>query len=150
MGALPSDAPYALISNIVLLFFVAIEPYLFYVLTTAPPGPNGSPPPLLDPASVVYALDVGGMFFMQAALAQLVVRSEERGLLRLHPVVLRRFKGVVVADFVTALVFAVSALPVFWVETPIGYLRFYMWSASFAVFLITLPRRRRMASAKPG
>jgi len=141
MAVLPIEAPFALVANLVLLFVVAIEPYLFYVLTSV--QSNG----LADAASVVYALDVGGMFLMQAALAHMVVNGEKarlHGKLPLHPVVLARFTRVVRLDSLIGLVFVVSALPVFWVNTPIGYLRFYVWSASFLFnpFLAGLLQRR--------
>ncbi|HVC26953.1 MAG TPA: hypothetical protein VND40_02210 [Nitrososphaerales archaeon] len=34
-------------------------------------------------------------------------------------------------DAVVGLVYVVSALPIFWVDTPIGDPRFYLWSTSF-------------------
>jgi hypothetical protein len=103
MAVLPTETPYALLANLVLLFIVAIEPYLFCVLTSVN-NDNG----LADAASVVYALDVGGMFLMQAALARMVVNGEKtrlHGKLPLHPVVLARFRRVVRLDVVIGLVF---------------------------------------------
>lgn len=128
MAVLPVEVPFALLTNIVLLFLVALEPYLFYVLQSAKSFD------LLDSASVAYALDLGGMFFMQAALAYLVVKEEKtrlHGQARLHPATLRRFRTTVKLDVVIGLVFFVSALPVFWVDTPVGFLRFYFWTPTF-------------------
>jgi uncharacterized membrane protein len=138
MAALPVEVPFALITNIVLLFLVALEPYLFYVLQSA-----GSFS-LLDSASVAYALDLGGMFFMQAALAHLVVKKEqtpEPGQLPLPPAVVRGFKTMVKLDVIIGVVFFVSALPVFWVETPIGFLRFYLWTPTFFTTVALASRR---------
>jgi hypothetical protein len=53
-------------------------------------------PGLLDAGSVAYALDVGGMFFLLAALAYLVVGKDTTGVKgrqRLHPAVFATFKG---------------------------------------------------------
>jgi len=140
IAVLPVEVPFALLANVVLLFFVALEPYLFWVLQTVQTAS------LADSASVAYALDVGGMFFMQAALAQLVV-NEERARLHgqspLHPLVLARFRRVARADAIIGLAFMLSALPIFWVDTPVGFLRFYLWSSGFFVFIPTYGRGRR-------
>ena len=138
MAVLPVEAPFALLANLALLFMVAIEPYLFYVLTFAPT------PGLADAASTAYALDVGGMFLMQAALARMVVIEDKanlHGQRPLHPLVLARFKLVVKLDAIVGAAFLVSTLPIFWVDTPIGFLRFYLWSSSFIFVFGRLQRR---------
>jgi len=138
MAVLPVEAPFALVANLVLLFIVAIEPYLFYVLTSVQTAG------LADAASVVYALDVGGMFLMQAVLARMVVKGEKarlHGQPALHPVVLERFRRVLKLNAVIGLVFVVSALPVFWVNTPVGFLRFYLWSSSLLFLAVRFQRR---------
>lgn len=147
MAVLPIETSFALIANLVLLFVVAIEPYLFYVLTSA--QTTG----LADAASVAYALDVGGMFLLQAALARMVVNEEKarsHGQLPLHPLVLARFRRVVRLDAVIGLVFVVSALPLFWVDTPIGFLRFYLWSSSFLFNPFLTGRLQRRWADKEG
>jgi uncharacterized membrane protein len=130
MAVLPVEAPFALYTNLVLLFVVALEPYLFYVLET------GSSAGLANSASVAYALDLGGMFLLQGALAQLVVRQQG------HPAVVARFRRRMKVDVVVAAVFFVSALPVFWTATPIGALRFYLWSTGFLSVLAGRPIRK--------
>lgn len=142
MAVLPVEAPLALFANLVLLFIVAIEPYLFYVLTSVKNNVG-----LADAASVVYALDVGGMFLMQAILARMVVRGEKarlRSQSGLHPVVLERFRRVMRVNAIIGLLFVVSALPVFWVNTPIGFLRFYLWS--FSLLFVAGRFQRRQAA----
>ena len=135
MAVLPVEVPFALVINIVLLFIVALEPYLFYVLQTVQTAG------LADAASVAYALDVGGMFLMQGALAYMVLEeSGASGRRPLHPLLLARFRMVTRSSAVVGLVFVVSALPIFWVSTPIGYLRFYLWSSSFLMFSLFLRR----------
>ena len=133
VAVLPVEVRLALVSNILLLFCVAIEPYLFYVLTSA------STVGMAGWASVAYALDVGGMFFLQGALAQLVVQeagSAVVGRRRLHPVVLARFKRSVKLEALIGGVFFASALPVFWVDTGFGFLRFYLWFSSFLILSV--------------
>ena len=144
MAVLPVEVPLALLSNIALLFTVALEPYLFYVLI---PAQTDS---LANSASLIYALDVGGMFLLQAVLAGLVLRESKanaHGQQPLHPVTLARFRRVVASNLVSGFAFAVSALPVFWIDTPVGYLRFYLWSVSFVVFPYIYAARRRTKTA---
>ncbi len=138
-AVLAMEVPYAMLSNVVLLFFVALEPYLYYVLQTV------STAGLADAASVAYALDLGGMFFMLAALGQLVLKqagTKSAGHPPLHPLVLERFKRIGRADLIAGAAFAISALPIFWINTPVGYLRFYLWSIAFVAFIPSLFRRR--------
>lgn len=138
MAVLPMETPFALLANLLLLFIVAIEPYLFYVLTSVQSAG------LADAASVIYALDVGGMFLMQAVLARMVVAGEEarsHGQPSLHPVILARFQRMTKLNAIIGLVYVVSALPIFWVDTPVGYPRFYLWFSSF-LFLAGRARRK--------
>jgi uncharacterized membrane protein len=139
MAVLPVESSFALLANIVLLFLVALEPYLFYVLQSV------SSAGLVNSASTAYALDAGGMFFMQALLAYLVVKEEKgelRGRRPSHPVVVARFWRFAKIDAAIGLLFVISALPFFWSETPIGFLRFYLWSSSFFIFIVGYPFRR--------
>jgi uncharacterized membrane protein len=139
MAVLPVEAPFALLSNFALLFFVALEPYLFYVLWSA------QTPGLLDSASVAYGLDLGGMFFTQAALAYLVVKEEKGGLGGRQPplpVVSARFRRAAKVSAVLGAVFVVSVLPVFWTGTPIGPLRYYLWIAVFLASVFGLATER--------
>lgn len=143
MAVLPVEAPLALYTNLALLFVVAIEPYLFYVLQSV--GSLG----LVDAASVAYSLDVGAMFLLQGGLASLVVQEAKSGLhgqRPLHPITLRRFKSAVRYEATIGGIFVASALPIFWVATPFGYLRFYLWFSSFAIFMVgraTTSRRQK-------
>ncbi|HEV2389758.1 MAG TPA: hypothetical protein VGS04_03445 [Nitrososphaerales archaeon] len=146
MAVLPVETPFALVANLVLLFIVAIEPYLFYVLIYV--KTSG----LADAASVAYALDVGGMFLMQAALARMVVAGEKaplQGAVPLHPAVLARFRTTMKLNVVVGLIYVISALPVFWMDTPIGYLRFDLWFSSFLFLARGRPRAKAKAEGDP-
>ena len=109
MAVLPVEVPFTLLLNLLLLFCVALEPYLFFIL-----APVDSLD-LLNTESIAYALDVGAMFLLLAALALLVVKEEHKpgsggGHPRLHPVMLRRFRWVMKAETIVGAIFIVSAL----------------------------------------
>ncbi|HZD12682.1 MAG TPA: TMEM175 family protein [Candidatus Binatus sp.] len=131
---LPAEASYALVLNLGLLFCVALEPYLFYLLiTTQLVG-------VAEPASIAYAVDAGLMFLFLAGLARLVVMSQQK--IRdsqLHPLVLKRFNRLMKIQAIIGGIYVISALPIFWINTPFGYLRFYLW---FSPFLIVPAYRR--------
>ncbi|MDA4116965.1 MAG: TMEM175 family protein [Thaumarchaeota archaeon] len=138
MTILPVEVPFALFLNIVLLFCVAIEPYLFYVVQSA------QTLGVLDAGSVAYALDVGPMFLVLSALCFLLLKEERVRLSdrRVHPAVLARFRRFMFAQLIVGAIFVASALPVFWVNTPIGFLRFDLWYSSFTIFFIIAYARR--------
>jgi hypothetical protein len=78
------------------------------------------------------------MFLLLATLALMVVKEERKtvsdgGHPRLHPVVLRRFRRVMKAEGIVGGIFIISALPIFWTMTPVGYLRFALWYSSFVI-----------------
>lgn len=144
MAALSVEAPFVLLTNLVLLFVVALEPYLFYALESVQTAN------LTDPASVAYASDLAGLFFMQGALAYLVVKQEKAGLVgrkRVHPDDVATFRRLTRLDVVLGIVFVISTLPIFWVNTPIGPLRFALWAAClvavFAGRAIRRPAKKR-------
>jgi uncharacterized membrane protein len=148
ISILPSEVPSALFLNLVLLFCVALEPYLFYLLM------NGATQNLLSFTSVGYALDVGVMFVILAILASFVLKQErvdgEGQRPRLHPGILQRFKHMMIAEYAVGALFLVSAAPIFWVPTQIGHLRFVLWYSSFLIFLIShnVSRRKNTKSEK--
>jgi hypothetical protein len=152
IAVLPVEVPFALLVNLLLLFCVALEPYLFFILQSV------QTLDLLNSGSMAYALDVGVMFLLLSALAFLVVKEEGKtspngGHPRLHPVVLRRFRRVMKAEAIVGAIFVVSALPIFWTMTPIGYLRFTLWYSSFVILpagtLRSVREKRRDVTAPP-
>jgi hypothetical protein len=146
ISVLPVEVPSALLLNLVLLFCVALEPYLFYLLM------NGATQNLLYYTSIGYALDVGIMYVILATLASLVLRQERTGMisqrLKLHPTFLKRFRHMMIAEYIVGVLFLVSTAPVFWVLTAFGHLRFVLWYSSFLIFLITHMLARRTGSEK--
>jgi hypothetical protein len=136
MSALPYEVRGAFLVNVALLFCVAVEPYLFYVL-------DASPFSLLDFASSIYALDAGAMMFLLTGLAALARRARSNG--PSHGVTaadLGRLRRVIVAQILSGSLFLVSALPFFWLPVPFGsFLRFDLWYCIFIVFGLIRLRR---------
>ncbi len=139
MSVLPVEMPGALILNLVLLLCVALEPYTLYVLDSS------QDISVLEWASFTYAVDVGLIYLLLAGLAYiLVTEAKKPGTeLHVHPEIVRRFRATMRAELFLGGVFTVSALPFFWVLTPIGYLRFDIWYLSFITIFLWYPRLRR-------
>jgi hypothetical protein len=137
MSVLPIEVPSALFLNIALLFCVAIEPYLLYVLFT-----QSNTTVIADYTSSAYAIDIGATFLIQAGLTRLVIKenSGKEGS-HIHPMIVARFKGVLKIEYLVAGIFLASALPIFWVNTPLGMLRFILWYSSFVFFFVRRPRK---------
>jgi uncharacterized membrane protein len=136
IAVLSKEKESTLFLNILLLFLVAIEPYLFFILVTVPSNvPNSDY--LANIYSTAYALDVGGMYLIQAALARQVL-LESKDAEKQYPknVVLQRFRGIMIAEIAIGLAFLISSLPFFWIETPISEVRFIFWYSSFAIFFV--------------
>jgi uncharacterized membrane protein len=131
MTALPYEVPGSFVLNVALLFCVAVEPYLFYVLSEAQPS-------LLAFASSVYALDVGAMLFILASMVRIFLSEErKRGSHGLPSVRLRRFERSVISLATGGVIFTVSALPFFWIALPIGeFLRYDIWYVIIVVLLL--------------
>jgi uncharacterized membrane protein len=142
ISALPFENRWTFVLNVMLLFGVAIEPYLFYVLFQAPLS-------LLDFASSVYAVDGGAMMFILAGLAYLVVGEEKRQLKHEAPTAYPagRFRTTINAEVASGIIFWASALPIFWVQDGfMSYLRFDMWYGVFVVFFLVFRLSRRRES----
>lgn len=145
MVLLPFETGGAYLLNIALLFCVAIEPYLFYVL-------QQSQLSLLGFASSVLALDIGGMMFVLAGLIRLLLGEErKRKVHNLEPNRLERLRRVMISEAATGLIFVASSIPVFWIAVPIGnFLRFDVWYVTLAAFFgaTTLLGRRGEARSR--
>jgi hypothetical protein len=116
-----------------LLFCVALEPYLFYLLWNNSPAIVN----LLGGTSAAYAVDVGFMFLILATLGLIVVKQNTVSGKTLS----RRLKLLrrdIMARYAIGLVFLVSAAPIFWIPTSIAdqHVRNLIWYASFVSFFI--------------
>lgn len=137
MAVLPFEIRGTLLLNIMLLFCVAVAPYLFYVLFQFPA--------VLEFASSVYAFDAGAMLIIQAGMNYLLL-GEEKELEARHPGFnAARFRQVLNAEVVSGAIFWMSALPLFWIPDPFlgNYLRFDMWYLVFIIFFGILRLKRR-------
>jgi len=86
--------------NILMLFLVSVEPFLFNRLLTSS---------LTQYVSVIYALDLGGLLFIQALLAHSIISTRIGAEKMLNHYRLARN-----GEIIGATVFFVSALPFFW------------------------------------
>lgn len=117
--------------NILLLFFVAIEPYLLSVISFGPATANHV---LLEYASQAYALDLMGLTAILALFAHMLVKEE--GLFKPDSVPVYRVTRN--TQVVGAACFGLSLLPIFWSWTIQGTpLRFYLWYGILGLFWIT-------------
>jgi uncharacterized membrane protein len=107
--------------NILLLFLVSIEPYLFNQLIH-------SSMPLVENISIVYAFDLGGLFAIQAFLSNSIIADKTKS-----EQVLRTFKLRRNTLLIGMAMFFISALPIFWswtiqISSNFGIpLRFILW-----------------------
>ena len=87
--------------NILLLFLVSIEPFLFNQLN------SGSP--MVENVSILYALDLGGLFVIQALLANSILSEKNKAEPVLQTYRLRRNVTIIGSAF-----FFISIFPFFW------------------------------------
>ncbi|MGA2785633.1 MAG: hypothetical protein ABSF09_13130 [Candidatus Bathyarchaeia archaeon] len=122
MSVLPMEDDITIALNLVLLFLVSIEPYLFYLNITFDLLAHEL---LLNYASMLYALDMTGLMLILALFTHQLAR-EERGLVSKDS--MDRFKRVRNTLFTSAALFAITILPLFWTlklwDLP---LRIYLW-----------------------
>ncbi len=110
--------------NITMLMGVALEPYLFNLLVS----PTVSGAAFLDTASQYYALDIGAVLLVQAAMSALNFR---KGLV---PEPGRKHSGELAGGLgISGAIFLVSAIPLFGTVTLFSVpLRFLLWGSIFA------------------
>jgi uncharacterized membrane protein len=132
LSVLPVETEFLTSLNIVLLFTVSIEPYLFNQLFTV----TGD---FWNNISVIYAVDLAVMFLILAFFSNSLAK-EETGLVAKG--FLRRFRFERNYDLVAASIFAVSALPIFQFTFPIGAatvpVRAFIW---IGALLLGMARR---------
>ncbi|MGA7861773.1 MAG: hypothetical protein WCB19_07950 [Thermoplasmata archaeon] len=105
MGELPFDTSFTRNLNLLLLFLVSIEPYLFYLLF----GSLGKHPSnLLSPdfTTAIYALDLAGLFSVLGLMTYLLAQEEKT---QQVPELVRNFQFSANAQVVAAVLFLVSA-----------------------------------------
>jgi uncharacterized membrane protein len=143
MSVLPADTSGILSLNLLLLFLVALEPYLLSQFVLIPSFQGIS-----ETASVYYALDLAGMNLILATLMRELVRG---GKLLVPRDLVRHTRFVMAFQFALAGLFLVTALPVFWTwhfidEVPS---RVVLWIL-IPVFRFLLPLLERWTDPRSG
>lgn len=122
MSALPLEDRTIVALNVGLLFLVSVEPYLFYLNITFDLLAHE---PLLNVASILYALDMAGLMVILALFAQELAK-EEKGLVPKEK--MAGYKRVRNVLLISALLFMITILPPFWTAKLLGQpARFYFW-----------------------
>jgi hypothetical protein len=125
--------------NILLLFCVSIEPFLFNLVRNTPAAVAVTDSLTFAGAtSQLYALDLGAMFVILGGFS-LTLADEERKLIPKALIRQYRIEGATL--FVCGLIFFISALPPFFTTT-LGNatpLRYYLWI--IPLVLISIARR---------
>ncbi len=122
MSVLPVEDNTIVTLNMVLLFLVSIEPYLFYLNITFDLLTHEI---FLNSASILYALDMTGLMIILALFTNELSR-EERGLVSKESIgTYKRYRNTL---YLSGVLFAITILPVFWsfkiFNQPV---RFYFW-----------------------
>jgi uncharacterized membrane protein len=147
MSVFPLESRRVIALNVLLLFCVSVEPFLFNLLRNGPV--TAHPVAYADTTSTLYALDLGALFGILGGFS-LTLASEER---KLIPRELMRQYRVEGAVWVLAgLAFAVSALPIFYTIVLSGGtpLRYYLWIVPLAMLYVGREIKKRQDKAKQG
>jgi len=130
MTDLPVDTASTRNLNLLLLFVVSIEPYLFYLLF----GSLGTHATIMlsdDFTTGIYALDLAGLFSILGFMTYLLAQEEKT---RHVPELVRNFQFSANTQILAAVVFLVSADGLFWRLDPLGVpLRFWMWGGALVI-----------------
>jgi uncharacterized membrane protein len=143
MSSLHVETRNTLYLNVIMLFLVSIEPFLFNQLLNGELSTQS--------VSVLYALDLAGLFLVQAFLANIILSDKTR---TSH--ILQHYRLLRNSLLIGAATFFVSVIPIFWDLTiPVGNDTFI--HLTFLIWLIPLFQRpirhlweRRVAKRKDG
>jgi len=127
MDAVRLETDWAMRLNIALLLLVIIEPFLLNIIAFDDSFRDSDA--LMGFATMIYALDLGAIFAIMAGLFHIAVMQHPGDL-----VALRKERN---GRVVTAAVFLVSALPLFWSVTVMDQqLRYIIWFLSWPIGFI--------------
>lgn len=126
MSVMPVETAVLVRLNMLLLFLVAIEPFLFNLLIIRGLGS------VIGPAvSECYSFDIAGMNIILAYFTH-VVALEEKNLIPRE--LIRRFKVTRNVLILSSAIFLYSALPAFWTVTFAGLpVRIILWISTFPI-----------------
>jgi uncharacterized membrane protein len=139
MSVLPVETGRMIAANLLLLFLVSVEPYLYNLIAVS----FSSLPGQLDSgiATTAYAADMGAMFLVLAYFSNEVTIEEKR---LIPKELLKRYKLMRNSTIVTAALFLVSMLPIFWGVVVFGLqTRFILWMGTFVTWMARREAERR-------
>jgi len=143
MSVLPIETRATLVLNITMLFLVAIEPYLFYLVSLF--GHTGEYH-VVDYASVMYALDMGGLMAILAFFYHQLSVEERRLIPQKLIAQHKRIRNVL---FISAGLFFLTVFPQFWSwQIDSVPLRLYLWLSPMAIAWISRGLAPNQTSAK--
>jgi len=117
--------------NMLLLFTVVVEPYLFNLLVIQ----GLASQPLGQEVSACFALDIGAMNLVLAYFAHILTREEKN---LIAPKLIHSFKLTRDRVFVSGLIFVISAIPIFWTINIIDLpLRVLLWLSALPVLWVS-------------
>lgn len=140
MSVLPVETGRVMGANMLLLFLVSVEPYLYNLI----PVSFVSLPGQLDSGitTALYAADMGSMFLIIAYFTH-ELTIEERKLIPKD--LFRSYRLQRNTTIVSAALFLVSTLPIFWSLTVFGFqARFILWMGTFVVWIARRELEGRM------
>ena len=151
MSVLPTENTKIVATNMVILFLVSIEPYLFNLLNTSAYTPSLGQ---LNSASTttLYALDLGCLLLVIAYFIHELTVEDRRLIPR---DLMKEYRLMMYTSLVGAFMFLASALPVFWsvivISSPTVPLRYVMWTGTFVAnigrrFDVLVTRRKGKAT----
>ena len=131
MSVLPMETERMLGANLLMLFLVSIEPYLYNLITDS----YGLAPTLGTSTSTsLYAVDMAAIFIVTAYFLYELTKEERKLLPR---GLLRGYRLMAYGSLSAAALFLISILPIFWSFSILGLqARFIIWMGTFAVMVV--------------
>ena len=145
MSVLPIETGKMLGANLVMLFLVSIEPYLYNLINE-----SFSSGTTLDTGTTtsLNAVDMAAIFMVTAYFLY-ELTDEERKLLPKK--LLKGYRLMGYGSLAAGALFLISTLPVFWTFSILGIqARFIFWMGTFAVMVVRRGVEGRTKAANPG
>jgi uncharacterized membrane protein len=144
MSVLPLETERGIILNVILLFLVSVEPFLFNIVRNPPTvidyGPYG------DAISMLYAIDLGAMMVILGIFTFSATAKKGKKLIAEEFVDL--FRSESVTWFVTGALFLVTVLPFFFTFEINGTpLRYIFWAVPM-VFIFSVSSYERISGRR--
>jgi uncharacterized membrane protein len=139
MSVLPVETGRMMGANMLLLFLVSVEPYLYNLITLSfvpLPGQLDS-----GITTALYAVDMGSIFLIIAYFTHELTIEEKR---LIPKELLRNYRLQRNTTIASAALFLFSTLPIFWSFVVFGLqARFILWMGTFLVWIVRREVERR-------